>query len=71
VGANNSVAFEDAPVSVSKAAVDAALREAQVQSDMLAALEREIGVSKEFLTKVCSGRFLRHPTSSSYCAYRS
>jgi hypothetical protein len=52
LGDDGSVAFGDAPIVVSKALVDAALRQAQTQSDMLLRLERDVGASKEFLMKV-------------------
>jgi COP9 signalosome complex subunit 3 len=51
ISADGIVSFFDAPVNISRAQIDAALRETQAQSVRLLALEREITASKEFLTK--------------------
>ena len=53
ISADGTVAFEDdPPVSVTKTQMDAVLARAQAQEKMLRALEREMAVSKEYLSKV-------------------
>ncbi|KZV76619.1 hypothetical protein PENSPDRAFT_553834, partial [Peniophora sp. CONT] len=53
VSADGTVAFEDdPPVSVTKTQMDAVLSRAQAQEKMLRALEKEMAVSKEYLSKV-------------------
>ena len=44
--------FSDPPVQFSKAEIDQVLGEAQNQAALFAALNREVGKSKEFLSKV-------------------
>lgn len=51
ISADGIVSFFDASVNVSRAQIDAALRETQAQAARLVVLEREITASKEFLTK--------------------
>jgi hypothetical protein len=46
------VTFSDPPVQFSKAEIDQVLAEAQNQAALFAALNREVGKSKEFLSKV-------------------
>ena len=44
--------FSDPPVQFSKVEIDQVLAEAQNQAALFAALNREVGKSKEFLSKV-------------------
>jgi hypothetical protein len=46
------VTFSDPPVQFSKMEIDQILAEAQNQAALFAALNREVGKSKEFLSKV-------------------
>lgn len=46
--------FFDPTPQFSKAAVDAALEDAQTQSRLLLELERALNTSRDFLAKVCS-----------------
>jgi len=46
------VTFSDPPAQFSKTEIDQVLAEAQNQAALFAALNREVGKSKEFLTKV-------------------
>lgn len=44
--------FSDPPVQLSKTEIDQVLADAQSQAALFAALNREVGKSKEFLSKV-------------------
>lgn len=50
--------FSDPPVQFSKADIDQVLTEAQNQAALFAALNREVGKSKEFLSKVRPALYL-------------
>ncbi|VDB92574.1 unnamed protein product [Peniophora sp. CBMAI 1063] len=57
ISADGTIAFEDdPPVSVTKTQMDAVLARAQAQEKMLRALEKEMAVSKEYLSKAVRGR---------------
>jgi hypothetical protein len=56
LSADGTVTFSDPPVSISRTEVDGLLREAQAQGAFLAALEREMAGSKEFLTKAMKSK---------------
>ena len=52
LSADGTVSFFDPPVMFNRADVDRVLAQAQQQAVLLAGLEREMGRSKEYLTKV-------------------
>jgi COP9 signalosome complex subunit 3 len=56
LSADGTVTFSDPPVSISRTEVDGLLREAQAQGAFLAALEREMAGSREFLTKAMKSK---------------
>lgn len=52
ISADDTVTFSDPPVQFSKAEIDRVLVDAQNQAATFAGLNRDIGKSKEFLSKV-------------------
>ena len=52
ISADDTVTFSDPPAQFSKTEIDQVLAEAQNQATLFAILNREVGKSKEFLTKV-------------------
>jgi len=56
ISADDTVTFSDPPAQFSKAEIDQVLAEAQNQAALFAALNREVGKSKEFLTKATKNK---------------
>jgi COP9 signalosome complex subunit 3 len=52
ISADGTVTFSDPPPEFTKAQVDEMLANVQAQTGMLSELEREVGRSREFLSKV-------------------
>jgi COP9 signalosome complex subunit 3 len=52
ISADGTVTFSDPPSHFSKSEIDKVLRDVQQQGALLAALNKEIGKSKEFISKV-------------------
>lgn len=56
ISADDTVTFSDPPVQFSKAEIDQVLTEAQNQAALFAALNGEVGKSKEFLSKATKNK---------------
>jgi COP9 signalosome complex subunit 3 len=56
ISADDTVTFSDPPVQLSKTEIDQVLADAQSQAALFAALNREIGKSKEFLSKATKNK---------------